>query len=385
MGQLTAAAAAFVTVVLITTTMIGAEGERINKTSSSNGIFWSAANEEADSASGIVNDLEDRQLDGGVSTLDGMLQWAIGHSDPQKLKEVAQRLSPTELKNRQLEIRQLVDELRMPSDAQLMKVAITDLNNSSLSLEDHHRALQELLILVEPIDNANDLSKLGGIGVLIQDLNHPDSDVRRMSAWVLGKASQNNPVVQRHILEMGALGKLMHMVNSNSVEEGIKAFYAISALIRNNLSSQELFYAEAGDQMLQDILSNSSTDIRLRRKAVNLVADLAEYQLESVGRDELAFFSNQLFLKSVIDLTSLIDLDLQEKALVAIKNLLQLKTTEALIVKDFCGLDGALERMRQQLLDLMAVENHRDYAMDIEKLRLEVELMFRSKTGKVTK
>lgn len=43
----------------------------------------------------------------------------------------------------------------MPSDAQLMQIAIRDLNNSSLSLEDHHRALQELLVLVEPIDNAN--------------------------------------------------------------------------------------------------------------------------------------------------------------------------------------------------------------------------------------
>lgn len=43
----------------------------------------------------------------------------------------------------------------MPSDAQLMQIAIRDLNNSSLSLKDHHRALQELLVLVEPIDNAN--------------------------------------------------------------------------------------------------------------------------------------------------------------------------------------------------------------------------------------
>lgn len=43
----------------------------------------------------------------------------------------------------------------MPSDAKLMRIAISDLNNSSLSMEDRHRALQELLILVEPIDNAN--------------------------------------------------------------------------------------------------------------------------------------------------------------------------------------------------------------------------------------
>lgn len=43
----------------------------------------------------------------------------------------------------------------MPSDAKLMQIAIDDLKNSSLSLEDRYRALQELLILVEPIDNAN--------------------------------------------------------------------------------------------------------------------------------------------------------------------------------------------------------------------------------------
>jgi nucleotide exchange factor SIL1 len=41
------------------------------------------------------------------------------------------------------------------------------------------------------------------------------------------------------------------MVNSDSIEEGIKALYAVSALIRNNLASQELFYAEAGGLMLQ--------------------------------------------------------------------------------------------------------------------------------------
>lgn len=50
---------------------------------------------------------------------------------------------------------ELMEKLKMPSDAQLMQTALNDLNNSSLSLEDQHRALEELLILVEPIDNSN--------------------------------------------------------------------------------------------------------------------------------------------------------------------------------------------------------------------------------------
>lgn len=57
-------------------------------------------------------------------------------------------------------------------------------------------------------------------------------------------------------------------------------------------------------------------DIRLRRKAVFLVGDLAECQLENLDNAEMPFFSNQFFLKSVVDLTASSDLDLQEKVVV---------------------------------------------------------------------
>ncbi|XVE86408.1 hypothetical protein DITRI_Ditri18aG0032200 [Diplodiscus trichospermus] len=369
--------------------MARTSAERENKSSSA-GLFWSTAKEEGDlvhkagpaddsSAPGDV-------VDGGFSSLDGMLQWAIGHSDSAKLKETAQdvqRLSPSELKQRQLEIKELMEKLKMPSDAQLMQIALDDLNNSSLSLDDRLRALQELLILVEPIDNAHDLCKLGGLAVIIRELNHPDPDIRKLSAWILGKASQNSPYVQKQILELGALAKLMKMVKSSSTEESTKAFYAVSALIRNNVAGQQLFYAEAGDKMLQDILSNPSVDIRLRRKAVFLVGDLAECQLENIDKAEMPFFSNHFFLKSVVDLTASIDLDLQEKALAAIKNLLQLRTTEAMVFKDFCRLDDALERMKKQLEDLMLEEYYREYATDVENLRKEVKHIFHEKLGKV--
>lgn len=57
----------------------------------------------------------------------------------------------------------------MPSDAKLMQIAVSDLNNASLSLEDRHRALHELLILVEPIDNANgNLLSLSFVCSLVQ-------------------------------------------------------------------------------------------------------------------------------------------------------------------------------------------------------------------------
>ncbi|KAG8365736.1 hypothetical protein BUALT_Bualt17G0002900 [Buddleja alternifolia] len=309
----------------------------------------------------------------------------IGHSDPAKLKEAVldvQHLSPDELNQRQMEIKELMEKLKMPSDAQLMKIAIDDLNNLSLPLEDRYRALQELLILVEPIDNANDLHKLGGLTAVIRQLYNTNPEIRTISAWILGKASQNNPLVQSQVLELGTLAKLMEMARSDSIEEATKALYAISALIRNNLEGQELFYTESGDLMLQNILSNSSIDIRLHRKSVFLLADLIEGQLDSRHNTELPFFSNHSLLKSVVDLLASADLDLQEKALYAVKNLLLLRSADAVVLKEVCQLDVALETMRQQLQKLI-VEDKFEYAVDMENLRREVELIFLGKLDKV--
>ncbi|KAK7291575.1 hypothetical protein RIF29_06832 [Crotalaria pallida] len=352
-----------------------------NNNNTPGGLVWSTATDESD----LAPPSDESDSDGGFSSLDSMLQWAISHSDPEQLKESAQnqqRLLPIELQKRQMEIKEVMEKIKMPSDAELMKIAINDLNNLSLSLEDRYRALEELLELVEPIDNANDLNKLGGLLAVTRELNHSDPGIRTVAAWILGKASQNNPVVQHQVLELGVLSRLMNMVKSNSVEEANKAIYAISALIQNNLASQELFYAEAGGLMLRDILRNVNLDIRLRRKAVLLLTGLAEYQLENVDRDEPPFFNDKDLLKSVVDLTASTDLDLQEKALAAIKSLLQLRTTEALIFKDFCALDDALNRMMKLLQDLMADESQRDYVTDVESLRSEVVNIFHQKLVK---
>ncbi|XP_021765577.1 nucleotide exchange factor SIL1-like isoform X1 [Chenopodium quinoa] len=375
-------------IVVISAAMAWASDGRVNK--SALGLFWSTGKEEGELLKNPQpaepEALDDNdELDGGFSSLDGMLQWAIGHSDPAKLKEGAksvQRLSDDDLKRRQIEIKELMEKLKMPSDAELMKIAIDDLNNSSLSLEDRLRALEELLTLVEPIDNANDLNKLGGLAAVIRQLDNAEPDVRKLAAWVLGKACQNNPVVQKQVLDFGILAKLLEMVKSDAVEEANKALYAVSALVRNNLNGQEYFYAEAGDLTLKDILSNSTFDIRLRRKCVFLIGDLAESQLQNADQAELPFFRDHVFLKAIVNLTSSNDLDLQEKALAAIKSLLQLRTIDASALKDFCALDKALERMRLQLQQLMEEEDQSDYAKDVEILRREVELIFYKKLNK---
>uniref|UniRef100_A0A804MMJ9 Nucleotide exchange factor Fes1 domain-containing protein n=1 Tax=Zea mays TaxID=4577 RepID=A0A804MMJ9_MAIZE len=190
-----------------------------------------------------------------------MLQWAIGNSDPDKLREKAAelvKLSAEELLKRQMEIKELMEKFKAPSDAELIKIAIADLNNSSL--EDRQRALQELLILVEPIDNAN------GLLPLIQELGNADEGIRTTSAWVLGKASQDNVLVQNQINGYGALDRLVKMGYSSSGPEAAKALYTISSLIRDNEHGQELFLSENGYAMLQVEKGNHILNIKAKAR-----------------------------------------------------------------------------------------------------------------------
>lgn len=320
-------------------------------------------------------------LEDPFHSLDSMLQWAIGNSDPEQLRRTAQefqRLNPIELERRQAEIKELMEKLKMPSDAELMKIAIADLNNLSLSVEDHHRALHELLVLVEPIDNANDLNKLGGLTAVVGELYRIEEELRTTAAWVLGKASQNNPVVQKQILELAVLPKLMRMVKSICSEEAVKALYAVSAVIRNNLDGQAVFNIEGGALMLQDIMSNSSSDIRLHKKSLFLVADLIDQAMETISPSP-PFQADKELLKSVVDLLSVPDLDMQEKALVAIRSLLQLHSTNAQVFKDFCHFESALKRLGCELEELMLDDKWGDFARDVEALRQEVVSIFYTK------
>lgn len=80
-----ASRALWLMILLMITTVIG-RAERVTNSSSA-GLFWSTAKEDEDllrkaepnddsTAAAIVNDHD--EFDGGFSSIDGMLQWAIG-------------------------------------------------------------------------------------------------------------------------------------------------------------------------------------------------------------------------------------------------------------------------------------------------------------------
>jgi hypothetical protein len=85
--------------------------------------------------------------------------------------------------------------LSFPSLQALLAVA----SNPSEPVTRRCGALDALQEVVEAIDNACDLEKLGGIHTLVALLAVMEKDVRRGAAWVMGAAAQNNPEVQDQV------------------------------------------------------------------------------------------------------------------------------------------------------------------------------------------
>lgn len=371
-------------IVVVAAVSEDADLDSVNVTSSGGAWVTTMDIDELEEKDTLVEQAEVGQE---FSSMESILHWAIGHSDPEKLKvaaKVANRLSPEELENRRKDIKEMMEKLHIPSDAELMKIAVADLHNTTLSTEDRQRALQELLILVEPIDNANDvadLDKLNGLQPIIAELDSTEEELRTTAAWVLGKACQNNLVVQKQILQYKGLPRLMEMVEASSPEEAVKALYAVSAVIRNFPLAQKEFYFEGGAGLLERLFVGSSVDIRLRRKSLFLLADLAEQsqhlrggQLDTVIESSTVPDSvfNERLLKAVVKLLEASDMDTQEKALMAVRTLSDVSDAVRRTLVNECRVEDILERLRLQLHALQENEDKADFAKDLEALRQEV-------------
>jgi uncharacterized protein YbaP (TraB family) len=75
------------------------------------------------------------------------------------------------LEERRQRVMEFMDEMNSwPSETEVMSVYLATAGNSSASLAQRTTALASLETVVEQIDHANDLPKLGGITVLVDAL-----------------------------------------------------------------------------------------------------------------------------------------------------------------------------------------------------------------------
>jgi hsp70-interacting protein len=235
--------------------------------------------------------------------LNGLLKWSIENtanaSDPNAAPST-EEAKPA----RSLNMEALAALMGGPSDADLMLAAVSNITSSDPEITNESKliAFDNLEQLIESLDNANLLSKLGLWTPLIELLGHDEPQFRLMAAWCIGTAVQNNEPSQERLVALGgverltalALGERVSMEkragdgdvvdeNGNAGEKESKdvrrkAVYALSSACRNYQPGMDVLSSELkkrGQPLGETKVDASDMDavdaviLDLREKAAN--------------------------------------------------------------------------------------------------------------------
>lgn len=157
-----------------------------------------------------------------------------------------------------------------------MKEALTVGLDERQTEDNRLQALDDLEMLVQNIDNANDLKKLGiwqPLHNLLLSSNTSDA-LKMQTLWVIGTALQNNPAAQLAYLDLDPLPALLKSLSPsfNSAETRSRALYALSGLLKLNAAAVQQMGVVGGWSALRMCLEDS--EIRVRRKTTFLLNTL---------------------------------------------------------------------------------------------------------------
>ena len=128
--------------------------------------------------------------------MNNLLKWSIENSsNPAANTEAPQKKQAldTEALQRLL--------ANAPSDAELMKAAMEVIRatEDDVTLENKLIAFDNFEQLIENMDNANNMEVLGLWTPLVATLEHDEAEMRKMAAWCIGTAVQNNEKAQDRV------------------------------------------------------------------------------------------------------------------------------------------------------------------------------------------
>ncbi|KAF8999866.1 nucleotide exchange factor Fes1-domain-containing protein [Cyathus striatus] len=206
--------------------------------------------------------------------MQSLLRWSIENSTP--LDSAPSDRPPAQMKDLDPSI---IDMILGKPDSELMKEAMAAAVDRSRSEDDRVDALDNLEMLIEQIDNANNLSILNLWEPLEALVSAEDStsEIKKQALWVIGTAIQNNPKAQDVYLSHNPLSTILSFLTSSShstVDLRSKAIYVLSGLLKHNAPAVEALGKPGlnGWEILRDSLEDSA--ITVRRKAIFLLSTL---------------------------------------------------------------------------------------------------------------
>ncbi|KAI1165237.1 nucleotide exchange factor Fes1-domain-containing protein [Nemania serpens] len=205
----------------------------------------------------------------GDKNLNNLLKWSIENT-----ASAPDGTTTNEAPRSTLSREDLAALMGGPSDADLMRESMAAIvsPDPEITLESRLTAFDNLEQLIESLDNANLLSKLGLWTPLLECLAHDEDEIRLMAAWCVGTAVQNNEPSQERLVALGGVERLVRVAvgerlpapasATNGGEEGDKkdegrgagkeetnkvrrkALYALSSAVRNYQPAMDVCVAE---------------------------------------------------------------------------------------------------------------------------------------------
>jgi hsp70-interacting protein len=148
-----------------------------------------------------------------------------------------------------------------------MRDHLAVLSKEGATTDELVEALEGLQFECEQYDFAQDLHRIGGFGVVVGLLDHPEPEVRMNAAWVLATCANQNPVVQQQSEEYGLLAKVLaRLQTEQEAEVTQKLLLCVSALARGNPKMQRPFADLGGFEIVGALCEHPV--LKIRRKAV---------------------------------------------------------------------------------------------------------------------
>ncbi|KOS19360.1 Hsp70 nucleotide exchange factor FES1 [Escovopsis weberi] len=171
----------------------------------------------------------------GDKRLNELLRWSIENSDTSSPAAADENDATPAPPASNLTPEIMAALMGGPSDADLMKASLEIAGDAEVTLENKLIALDNFEQLIENLDNANNIANLGLWTPLLALLAHAEPEVRRMAAWCVGTAVQNNERTQERLLAVGGLPPLvaLALADAEPAEVRRKAVYALSSAVRN--------------------------------------------------------------------------------------------------------------------------------------------------------
>lgn len=217
----------------------------------------------------------------------------------------------------------MAELLGAPDEATQMRDALAAAcNKEEIDVANRETALDNLEMLVESMDNANNLENMGMWPALLGLLDDESEAIRKMALWVVGTAVQNNPESQKSLVSKpGSIDRVLKLLNDSDKEVRLKAMYAITSAIGHCEDVYREFESSDGWDTLKAVIKTE--DKKTQLKSLGLIQS-AVY-IDPVTEKTAKLKSTGLVSEVVGLLEGPAQADVQEKALSLCSLLAELK------------------------------------------------------------